>query len=80
MSSLAVELRPGVHALIGVVTVLHARGARIDAIAYATEGGKASMLVDVSGSLEDTERLAFQIDRRVDVLAVSVRPAVVEYR
>jgi acetolactate synthase regulatory subunit len=68
--SLTVDLRPGGAALAGVVLILHSRAANVASVTYAADRGVASLEIGVIASRERAERLAAQIDRRVDVLAV----------
>lgn len=68
--SLTVDLRPGATALAGVVLILHSRAANVATVTYAVDRGVASLRIGVIASREKAERLAAQINRRVDVLGV----------
>jgi acetolactate synthase regulatory subunit len=68
--SMCVDLRPGTAALTGVVSVLHARAAHVEAFDYAVHGGAASIRLSVAMSPDGAARLATQLARRVDVLDV----------
>jgi acetolactate synthase small subunit len=68
--SLTVDLLPGAAALAGVVLILHSRAANIASVTYAADRGVASLQIGVIASRERAERLAAQINRRVDVLGV----------
>jgi predicted amino acid-binding ACT domain protein len=75
-STLVVDLRPGITALTGVVSVLHSRAADIADMTYAVHEGRACLQFVVNGTKAQACRLAAQVDRRADVLAVRVRPRV----
>jgi hypothetical protein len=68
--SLTVDLRPGAAALAGVVLILHSRAANVATVTYAVDRGVASLQIGVIASRERAERLAAQINRRIDVLGV----------
>jgi acetolactate synthase regulatory subunit len=68
--SLTVHLRPDSAALAGVVSVLHARAVDVATVSYAVNQDAASLRIGVIASREKAERLAAQINRRVDVLDV----------
>jgi acetolactate synthase small subunit len=70
--TLVIHLRPGVAALTGVVSVLHARAANIEDLTYAVRDGVACLQLTSSMSREQATRLGSQVNRRVDVLNVRV--------
>lgn len=74
MSSVLLELRvlPGVRALASVMAVLHARAADVTGMTYDPQSDHAALAISVNGAAADVQRLALQIQRRVDVVDVSV--------
>lgn len=71
-SLLLVDLRPGLPALNGVLSVLAARAAVVGAMTYASCDSGASLRIRVDGPFEHALRLAAQVERRIDVLSVAV--------
>ena len=69
---LVIGLRPGLAALSSVISVLHARLADIGDLTYQLTGGAARLEVELLGTRLQAQRLAAQVDRRVDVLSVAV--------
>jgi acetolactate synthase regulatory subunit len=68
----AVKLRPGVRSLTSVVSVLHARAARVAALEYSVRSAEACLLVRCAMSDDEVDLLARQLGRCVDVLAASI--------
>lgn len=75
MTSMCVDLRPGTAALTGVLSVLHARAAVVEALDYSVRDGAASIRLSVTMSADAASRLAAQLARRVDVLDVRLLSA-----
>jgi hypothetical protein len=69
---LVIGLRPGLAALSSVISVLHARLADVGDLTYTPSGGGARLEVALLGTRLQAQRLAAQVDRRVDVLSVAV--------
>jgi len=67
-TSLDLVLAPGLPALAGVVSVLHARNAQPTRIEWIDGTEIATLRLDVHGC---SELLCHQLGRRVDVLEVS---------
>jgi hypothetical protein len=67
---LRVALSPGLSALLGVVSVLHARRAVVRALDYVDD----ALLVTVEATAGEADRLRAQIGRRVDVLSATLAP------
>lgn len=65
---LDLELSPGLPALAGVMSVLHARRVSPSSIAWTDGTPIARLVLDVQGS--DLELLTRQLSRRVDVRGV----------
>ena len=63
-----VDLRSGVRALASVLSVLHARGARIADLTYRSGEGGAALDITVDGSAGEVDLLVRQLLRRVDVV------------
>lgn len=70
--TLVVRLRPGLHALPGVMSVLHARAVAVEALSYVVSDGIGYLRVCSVMTVDQAVRLAAQLDRRVDVLEVKV--------
>jgi hypothetical protein len=73
--ALVIGLRPGLAALSGVMSVLHARLADVGGMSYTSSGGVARLHVELGGTRPQAQRLAAQVGRRVDVLSVVVMGA-----
>jgi hypothetical protein len=69
----ALQLRPGVHALTSVLSVLHARATQVAGLVYSIDGGEACLLVRCAMTDDEAIRLTHQLDRRVDVLSAALR-------
>lgn len=70
---LELTLRPGVLALLAVVSVLHSRGAKVVSLQYAAHHDDASLVLHIRADADETDRLAAQIDRRISVTSISLR-------
>lgn len=74
---LTLRLRPGTRPLTAVLSTLHTRNATVLSLSYAVLGNEACVVVECHAGQADIERLAAQLNRRVDVLSISTssRPA-----
>ena len=70
--TLEIRLRPGLAAISGVMSVLHARLVEVEELTYSADDGDALLQVGVVATRDQADRMALQIDRRVDVLTVHV--------
>ena len=70
--ALVITMWPGLAALSSVISVLHARLAEVGDLSYSVSGDVARLQVELGGTRLQAQRLATQVDRRVDVLSVQV--------